>query len=203
MPSCCTATSRPTPPFLWKSSSTGAASGRVSGCGRQSGTAPGEEPLRGLSFTQPHRVGMTPCGQMVCWFHGSRGPWHGTRYLAVSDRSTHPIVLSVFKRGAPGLSVQNQEPQPPGPLARLCSLHLFYEVGFTCHRPHCGTLVDGTRVPPGVSVLFPLCQSQGLALSGSSRATTTDLLCEQAQPDPSSLLTPGVPWTLDKAMGPQ
>lgn len=151
------------------------------------GTAPGEEPLRGLSFTQPRPVGITPCGQTVCWFHGSRGPWHSTRYLAVSDRSTHPIGLSVFKRGAPGLSIQCQEPQPPGPLPRLCSLRPFYEVGFTCHRElrvHCGTLADGTRVPPCVSVLFPLCQAQGRARSGSSWATTADS-CGVRRPSPA------------------
>lgn len=78
-PSCCTASSPTTPPSLWRSSSAGAESGKVSGRGGPGGRPPRREAHQGSSDTAPLCGGRHRRGQirpLLVLKRGAQGPAH-------------------------------------------------------------------------------------------------------------------------------
>lgn len=152
-PSCSTASSRPTPPSPWRSSSTAAASGRVSGCGGQWGRSLDEGPVAILP---------TQCGSVahaaqstapVAWL-GVTGPHPPAPAVSRQTRCPHVLCRA----------------QPPGPFPP-CSSHLARELGLA-HRTHGRARARHGR--PGDSTRVPVCLSPPGHAQGPAHVTTAD-----------------------------
>lgn len=164
MPSCCTATSQPTLPSLWRSSSAEAASGRVSGPAGQWGQIP-HDPSRGH-----HTQGPATCG--------SCGPW--CLFSGMSHRPTHPRSSTHSQTRHPG---PTQAAVPASwPLLDGSS------IGFTDQGSPVTqvTAVHCSRQCP--------CAWASACVHASYVTDARALVDRVPLPDPCLLETPGLPW---------
>lgn len=176
-PSCSTASSRPTPPSPWRSSSTAAASGRVSGYGGWWGRTPDEGPV-GVSPTR--------CGSMA---HAAQST---VPVIWLWVTGPHPPLLSVIKRGDPVFFVVPDFLGLSHSAPRICSVNQDLFITHTGDRG----LVMGGRVTARVF----LCACAHLAKPTGLRvwAFTRD----NGRPVWWGPVLPGACRTRDEAVGP-